>query len=189
MFNDKVHVEAERINPIPDHTFVSEQSVVTWEFAARGNKVPVTMKWYEGFGKPAVRPEWGIDELPVEGMIMIGDKKTLITGMRPNDARLLVPKDEWTEFMKNPPAKTIPRILEEKPVQEWVAAIKNDTLPGSNFNYSASLVEMAQVGILAQRFGGKIEYDAKNMKATGRPELDQYIKEPARKGWSYGEKL
>jgi hypothetical protein len=91
--------------------------------------------------------------------------------------------------MKNPPAKTIPRILEEKPVQEWVAAIKNDTLPGSNFNYSASLVEMAQVGILAQRFGGKIEYDAKNMKAIGRPELDPYIKEPARKGWSYGEKL
>jgi predicted dehydrogenase len=183
------HVEAEQINPIPDHTFVSEQSVVTWEFAARGNKVPVTMKWYEGMGKPDVRPEWGIDELPNEGMIMIGDKKTLITGMRPNDARLLVPKDEWTEFMKNPPAKTIPRILEEKPVQEWVAAIKNDTLPGSNFNYSASLVEMAQVGILAQRFGGKIEYDAKNMKAIGRPELDPYIKEPARKGWSYGEKL
>ena len=122
-------------------------------------------------------------------MIMIGDKKTLITGMRPNDARLLVPQEEWTEFLKNPPAKTIPRILEEKPVQEWITAIKNHTLPGSNFNYSASLVEMAQVGILAQRFGGKIEYDAKNMKAIGRPELDEYIKEPARKGWSYGEKL
>jgi len=113
----------------------------------------------------------------------------LITGMRPNDARLLVPKEEWTEFLKNPPAKTIPRILEEKPVQEWIDAIKNHKLPGSNFDYAASLVEMSQVGILAQRFGGKIEYDAKNMKATGRPELDQYIKEPARKGWSYGEKL
>lgn len=181
--------EAERINPIPDHSFVSEQSLVTWQFAARGNKAPVTMKWYEGFGKPAIRPEWGIDKLPKEGMVMIGDKKTLITGMRPNDARLLVPQDEWTEFLKNPPAKTIPRVEEEKPVQEWIAAIKNHTLPGSNFDYSASLTEMAQVGILAQRFGGRIEYDAKNMKAIGRPELDEYIKEPAREGWSYGEKL
>jgi hypothetical protein len=27
------------------------------------------------------------------------------------------------------------------------------------------------------------------MKAVGRPELDEFIKEPARKGWSYGEKL
>ena len=182
-------VEAELVNPVPDHTFVSEQSVVTWQFAARGNKAPVTMKWYEGFGKPEVRPEWGIDQLPNEGMIMIGDKKTLITGMRPNNARLLVPKEEWTEFLKNPPAKTIPRILQEKPVQEWIAAIKTHTLPGSNFNYSASLTEMLQVGILAQRFGGKIEYDAKNMKATGRPELDVFIKEPVRKGWSYGENL
>jgi hypothetical protein len=182
-------VEAELVNPVPDHTFVSEQSVVTWQFAARGNKAPVTMKWYEGFGKPEVRPEWGIDQLPNEGMIMIGDKKTLITGMRPNNARLLVPKEEWSEFLKNPPAKTIPRILQEKPVQEWIAAIKTHTLPGSNFNYSASLTEMLQVGILAQRFGGKIEYDAKNMKATGRPELDVFIKEPVRKGWSYGENL
>jgi hypothetical protein len=122
-------------------------------------------------------------------MIMIGDKKTLITGGRPNDARLLVSKEEWTEFMKNPPAKTIPRILEEKPVQEWIAAIKNETLPGSNFDYSASLTEMIQVGILAQRFGGTISYDAKNMKATGRPELDEHIKEPAREGWSYGGNL
>jgi len=113
----------------------------------------------------------------------------LITGMRPNDARLLVPKEEWEEFMKNPPAKTIPRILEEKPVQEWIAAIKSHTLPGSNFDYAASLVEMSQVGILAQRFGGEINYDAKKMKAVGRPELDIYIKEPARKGWSYGENL
>ncbi|OFX30596.1 MAG: hypothetical protein A2W90_11230 [Bacteroidetes bacterium GWF2_42_66] len=176
-------------NPVPDHSFVAEESVVTWQFAARGNKVPVTMKWYEGIEKPAVRPGWGIDELPGSGMIMIGDKKTLITGGRPNNPKLLVPDEEWNEFQKNPPAQTIPRVEEEKPVQEWVAAIKNDTLPGSNFDYAASLMEMAQIGVLAQRFGGTINYDAKNMKAVGRPELDNYIKEPVRDGWEYGEGL
>ncbi len=182
-------VKATIPNPVPDHSFVADESLVTWQFGARGKKAPVTMKWYEGMEKPAIRREWGIEQLPGNGMIMIGDKKTLITGGRPNDARLLVPKEEWTEFLKNPPAKTIPRVLEEKPVQEWIAAIKNHTLPGSNFDYSASLTEMIQVGILAQRFGGTINYDAKNMKATGRPELDAYIKEPVRKGWSYGENL
>ncbi len=70
-------------NPVPDHSFVAEESVVTWKFPARGDKAPVTMKWYEGMGKPEARPEWGIDELPGSGMIMIGDKKTLITGVRP----------------------------------------------------------------------------------------------------------
>lgn len=182
-------VDAIITDPVPDHSFVAEESLVTWQFAARGSKAPVTMKWYEGFEKPAVRPEWGVDELPGSGMIMIGDKKTLITGGRPNDARLLVPEEEMNEFLKNPPAQTIPRVEEEKPVQEWLEAIRNETLPGSNFDYSASLMEMAQVGVLAQRFGGRLDYDAENMKVTNRPELDHYIKEPVREGWLYGENL
>ena len=45
------------------------------------------------------------------------------------------------------------------------------------------------MGVLAQRFGGKIEYDAKNMKATGRPELDAHIKEPVREGWNFGKNI
>ena len=81
------------------------------------------------------------------------------------------------------------QIGEELPVQEWIAAIKNHTLPGSNFDYAASLTEMIQVGILAQRFGGIINYDSINMKATGRPELDAHINEPARAGWDYGRNL
>jgi len=182
-------VDAVITDPVPDHSFVATESVVTWQFGARGNKAPVTMKWVEGFEKPAIRPEWGVAELPDGGMIMIGDKKTLITGGRPNDARLLVPEEEMKEFLKNAPAQTIPRIGEEQPVEEWIDAIKNNTLPGSNFDYSASLVEMAQVGVLAQRFGGTINYDAENMKAVGRPELDAYIREPMRKGWVYGENL
>lgn len=182
-------VEAMIPNPVPDHSFVAEESVVTWHFPARGNKAPVTMKWYEGIAKPEVRPEWGIDELPGSGMLMIGDKKTLLTGARPNDPRLLVPEEEQKAFLKNAPAQTIPRVGEEQPVQEWVAAIKNGTLPGSNFDYAASLTEMAQVGVLAQRFGGRLDYNADNMKVTNRPELDAYIKEPVREGWSYGENL
>jgi hypothetical protein len=45
------------------------------------------------------------------------------------------------------------------------------------------------LGVLAARFGGRIEWDSKNMKATNRPELEEYIKEPVRKGWEYGENL
>ena len=123
------------------------------------------------------------------GMIMIGEKKTLITGGRPNDPKLIVSDEEWKEFLKNAPEKTIKRIGEEKPVQEWLDAIKNNTLPGSNFDYAASLTEMALIGVMAQRFASRLEYDAKNMKVTNRPDLDAYIKEPVRKGWSYGEDL
>ena len=48
---------------------------------------------------------------------------------------------------------------------------------------------MALVGVLAQRFATKIEYNTKKMMITNRPELNAFIKEPTRKGWSYGENL
>jgi predicted dehydrogenase len=182
-------VEASVPNPRTKHGFIADQSVTHYQFGARGNKPPVTLKWYEGGEKPAIRPEWGIKEFDRSGMIMIGDKKTLLTGGRPNDPKLLVSDEEWEAFQKNPPEKTIPRVHEEGPVQEWVDAIKDNSLPGSHFGYAAELTEMALVGVLAQRFAAKIEYDAKNMKITNRPDIDAYIKEPAREGWSYGENL
>lgn len=176
-------------NPIPDHSFIADQSVVKYEFVARGDKSPVTLTWHEGGLEPEIRPEWGIDKLPGTGMVMIGEKKTLITGGRPNDARLLVSEEEMKEFLAHAPAQKYPRVGEEKPQQEWIDAIKNHTLPGSNFDYATELTEMILVGTLAQRFATKIEYDAANMKITNKPELNAYIKEPVRDGWAYGDNL
>jgi len=51
------------------------------------------------------------------------------------------------------------------------------------------LTEIDLLGVLAQRFGGRIEWDAANMKVTNRPELNAYIREPVRKGWEYGDDL
>ena len=176
-------------NPRADHSFIPDQSVVNYRFAARGNKVPVTMSWYEGGLKPEIKPEWGIEKLPNTGMLMVGNKMSLLTGGRPNQPRLVISDEKWKSFLENPPAKTIPRVGEEKPQQEWIDAIKNDTLPESNFDYAAELSEMILVGVLAQRFATKIEYDAQNMKITNHPELNTYLKEPVRKGWSFGENL
>jgi hypothetical protein len=58
--------------------------------------------------------------------------------------------------------------------------------PGSNFNVSANLTEIILLGVLAQRFDTRIEWDAKAGKITNHPELDAFVKEPAREGWSMG---
>ena len=181
--------ETEFKTPVPDTGFVSDKAIIRWDFPSRGNKVPVTMRWYEGGLKPDNRPEWNLEKLPGSGMIMVGDKHCLMTGGRPNNPKILVPEKDWADFQKSLPAQTIPRTFEENPQREWVDAIKNNKMPGSNFNYSAGLVEMALIGVLAQRFDTRIEYDAANMKVKNHPELDAYIKEPARKGWEYGENL
>ncbi|MFK7981218.1 MAG: hypothetical protein AB8G86_14630 [Saprospiraceae bacterium] len=113
-----------------------------------------------------------------------------MTGGRPNKPQLLVSPEEWIAFQKTMPNQTIPRVGEEDPQGEWMNAIKGDgPMPGSTFDYGAALTEMALVGVLAQRFSTRIEYDAKNMTITNHPELQHYIKEPARQGWGYGAEL
>ncbi len=174
--------------PTPEG-FVPDQSILNFEFAARGSKPPVTIKWYEGGLKPENRPEWGLPELPGSGMIMVGDKVSLMTGGRPNDAKLMLPEEELKHFTENMPAETIPRV-EGGPRAEWMAAIKGTgPMPGSNFEYSTRLTEMSLIGVMAQRFNTRIEYDAEIMKVTNHPEFDIYIKEPVRSGWEYGENL
>jgi predicted dehydrogenase len=169
--------------------FVSDQSVLKFEFAARGKKPAVTLTWMDGGQKPENRPEWGLKEMPGRGMIMVGDKMSLLTGGRPANPKLLIPDADWDHFTKNLPKETIPRV-EGGPVVEWIRAIKGTgPLPGGNFEYSAPLSELNAVGILAQRLNTRIDYDAVNMKVINHPEFDQYIKEPVREGWSYGEGL
>jgi len=168
--------------------FAPDASTVRFEFPARGAKPPVLLRWHEGLPKPELREAWGLEKIGDSGMIMTGDKGSLMTGERPDSPRLL-PNEAWLEFRRNPPAKTIPRIKGGH-YREWTDAIRGDgPLPGSNFDYGADLTEVALLGVLAQRFGGRIEYDAAAMKITNRPELNEHLRISARDGWRYGESL
>jgi hypothetical protein len=55
--------------------------------------------------------------------------------------------------------------------------------------HAVKLTEIILLGVLAQRFHTRIEWDAKEGRVTNHPELNQFVKEPARDGWHYGEDL
>jgi predicted dehydrogenase len=168
--------------------FAPTACAVRFEFPARGDKPPVTLRWHEGQPKPEIHKAWGIETIGESGMIMTGDKGCLMTDERPESPRL-IPDERWREFRKSVPPKTIPRIKGGH-YREWTDAIRGDgPLPGSNFGYAAELTEMVLPGVLAVRFGGRIDYDAARMKITNRPELNAYLRIPAREGWKFGESL
>ncbi len=184
-------IEVQRKEP-PGPGFISMGSIVTYRFPARGERPPVTLKWFEaGFDVPKPRRWEAGRALPKEGgMYMEGSKETLFhKGMRPNDPQL-TPMARFDEMEST--LDRIPRLpsLGNGPIEEWFAAIKGDIpAPGSPFEYAAPLTEMVLLGALAQRTGHTIEWDAERMKVKGHPELDTLIKEPALEGWRYGERL
>lgn len=178
--------------PPPGDGFVSMNSVVTYQFPARGTKPPVTMTWYErGYDVPKPR-RWEPDKpLPAEGgMYMEGTKETLFhAGMRPESpmltpaARFMERKDDLRRIPRRPP-------VGDGPIEEWLRAIKGDgPAPGSSFDYAAPLTEVVLLGVIAKRTGRTIEWDAEAMKVKGQPDLDALVREPAREGWQYGENL
>ncbi len=187
---EKVEVECQR-PPCPGYIPMSG-TVVTYHFPARGTKPPVVLKWYERGTKVPLPKRWENGKQLHEegGMYMEGTKETLYHGeMRPTSPQI-TPNARFMEL--KPTLARIPRLpsLGKGPIDEWYRAIKgNGPLPGSNFEYSVPLTEMVLLGALAMRTGQTIEWDVENMKVKGHPEFDELIKEPAREGWRYGEKL
>jgi predicted dehydrogenase len=160
-----------------------------YEFERPG-KDNLKVFWYEGGHLPKLPKtlkESSKDPKDLaQGCLLLGDKNSIFSpGMRPTSPRLV---ENWLELRKQLPPKTLPRAV-GNPVKELFAAIKGD-IPkcGSNFDYSVPLTEMVLLGTIANRSGKKVEYLPKSMTFKDRS-LNEYIKEPVRKGWEYGEGL
>ncbi len=192
-------IEAVKIDQ-PSEGYFADGSIIKWEFPARGNKVPCTLSWHDGKNQPEVPSDYTLsakDEKSGKkatkdfGSFWEGDKDSYFLDNRSSNPRLCN-REKMIEMKKSNafPAEKYPRVAKGGPLLELVRAVSGEgPAPGSSFDYSARLTEVGCLGMLAQRFGGRIEWDSKNMKITNRPELNAFIKEPVRKGWEYGDDL
>jgi predicted dehydrogenase len=156
-------------------------SIVTWHFAARGARGPVTLTWYDG-GKQPPRPA-GLEaerSLGDNGIYFVGDRGVMLCGGWSGTPRL-VPESAMQAFSL--PAKSIPRSPGHRLewVQACIAGKPRDAQAG--FWYSAPFTESLLVGVLPIRLGKRIEWDAASMQATNAPEAEPLICKPYRAGF------
>lgn len=188
---DPVVIEAEEVDG-GNEWMTADGNRVRFDFPQRGNKKPCSFYWYNGDPKfrPKLPESWTMSQkLPGAGTLYVGEKSTGYTDNRSNNPRL-VNLEEMRAFNKaGLPAEKYPRV-QGGPVKEWVRAVTGQgPMPGANFDYAAPMTEVMLLGTIAVRHGGKIVWDPQQMKITNRPELNQYVKEPVRKGWEYGDDL
>ena len=107
----------------------------------------------------------------------MGDKGMLLADY---GRRVLLPKDKFTDFKA--PKPWITKSLGHH--QEWIHGAKTGAPTLCNFEYSGSLIEHNLLGSVAYRVGKKLQWDARNLKATNAPEADKYIRREYRKGWT-----
>ncbi|MEY3898640.1 MAG: hypothetical protein RLZZ214_4162, partial [Verrucomicrobiota bacterium] len=178
----KVDVElAHELNPYYD-TFDAK---VIFHFAARGQRPPVKLFWYQGSDKPPQIA--GISEktkLDRRGMLMVGDKNTLYAPGLFADSPRLLDDARWTELRAKPIEKTIPRVKGSH-YQEWIDGIRAKTRCSSNFDYGGGLSELAVLGALAMRSGKSFEWDSAKLDITSHPELNPLLRHLPREGWDF----
>ncbi len=168
-------------------------SRLKYHFPAKGRRGPVTLYWFDGpqdWTKVGRIDKFGAEHAAHLGRAcwIVGTKGMLGCGTHAGEPTIL-PDELRSQWKAAPPAQSIPRVS-GGPFREWLRAIKGDgPEPGSNFSYSGRLTEIILLGVLAQRFNTRIEWDAKNARITNHPELNVFVKEPVRKGWECGEGL
>lgn len=150
--------------------------IAYYHFAATDKRPAVKVTWYDGGLKPE-RPA-GLpakERLPGRGVLLVGEKGSLLCGGAGGKPRLLGAADA------TPPKPTLARSKGHH--RDWLDACKGGPAAGSNFEYGSRLTEIVLLGVLSLRTGQRIDWDAANLKAQGAPGADAIIKENYRAGW------
>ncbi|MBY0587318.1 Gfo/Idh/MocA family oxidoreductase [bacterium] len=159
---------------------------IKFEFPELDGRAALQVYWYDGGRLPSSEVMMGA-KTDNSGCIVIGEKGALYS---PNDYGAiyqLLPRDNFKDFKK-------PEWTFRKPpsgnndlgqMKELAEAITGGGEATANFpDYAGPLTETILLGNLAIWSGKKIEWDAKNMKATNAPELELLVKHEYREGWS-----
>jgi len=157
------------------------QSVVTYEFPARGDMPAVKLTWYDGGRKPP-RPaelEAGKDMGDGNGGILfVGDNGKILCDFQGSNSRII--PDSKMQAYKQPP-QTLPRSIGHD--KEWFRACKGGQPGGANFEVSGLITEALLLGNVALRFKESIKWDSDSLKVTNIPEANKFIRRDYRQGW------
>jgi predicted dehydrogenase len=165
--------------------------LVHWEFPARGDRVPVTIHWYDAHLRPQ-RPaellpgELMSDRGDGEGMLLVGDKGKILCSFEGQHARL-IPTSRMKTF--TPPPDNLPK--SPGAYREWLDAIRGGPKPRANYEFEQNVVEALLLGCIAVRAGTKLEWDSVNKRITalaeGKPAdleaANAQLNPPARDPW------
>ena len=160
-----------------------QASTIRFDFAARGDMPPVEVFWYDGVDNvPPLPKELGPGAIPTEknGKFIYGRTLTFRGGTHGDTLRIL--PDSRMEEM----AASLPKIAGRSSdhFTNFVRACQGIEESRSPFTVSGPLTQVFLLGVIAQRLGGRLEFDAATRAFVGNPAATQLLAGPApRPGW------
>ena len=168
---------AVRINN--DYSFPSA-CTIRFRFAAKGNRPPIDIFWYDGSMKPATPEELADEELTPEGMMFVGDKGKIVGGFHGEEPKILGQNKKDAAAQS---ARDWNRGRGEA-LKLWVEACKGGKATFGDFLLAGPISDAFTLGAVSLRLGGKkLRFDSASAKITNLPDSDKYLTREYRKGW------
>jgi hypothetical protein len=161
--------------------------VVRFKYPARGQRGPIDLIWYEGGMRPTTPEELDVDrkELPLEGMMFVGDKGKILSGFHVDSPRLIPDSRMRGVTAPPPPARQGTQSNNELSagLKQWMAACKGGAPSPGNFLNAGPITEAVNLYAVALRTRKRLLWDAANVTITNVPEANKYLVREYRKGW------
>ncbi|MHB0959794.1 MAG: Gfo/Idh/MocA family protein [Pirellulaceae bacterium] len=150
-------------------------SIVTFRFAAEGDRPELTIKWYDGGMMPPVPKQVENPNLFAnDGTLIVGDEGMLLGAKLLPEARAAA--------VGKPPQK-----LDRSPghYEEWIEACKGGKPAGSNFvDHAGPLAAVILMGNIAIRTEEKLYWDPEQLRFKNSDAANALLEPPYRAGWT-----
>ncbi|HKS35649.1 MAG TPA: Gfo/Idh/MocA family oxidoreductase [Verrucomicrobiae bacterium] len=160
---------------------------IRFKFAAKGDRPPLDLFWYDGSIKPPTPEELETGELQPEGMMFVGDIGKILAGFRGENPQI-IPEKKMREYRT---AKNLPEAAAQQSGQSqgrsdaaWVEAFKGGKPTYGDFLLAGPISDAFNLGAVSLRMGGRrLLFETANMRVTNLPEANKYLAREYRTGW------
>ena len=160
-----------------------QASTIRFDFAARGAMPPVEVFWYDGVDNvPPLPKELGPEAVLTEknGKFIFSRTLTFRGGAH-SDTLRIIPDSRMQEM-----AGSLPKISGKfsDHFTNFVRACQGSEESRSPFSVSGPLTQVFLLGVISQRLGGRLDFDAEKRVFVGNPVATRLLDGPApRSGW------
>ena len=178
--------------PEPQKASYASTARVRYEFAARSDRPPVTLWWYDG-GTPVPAEAAALvaqtkGRMPDNGCLFLGEKGALYTdGWGAEGIMKLNGEPKMRGVLNHEAARAVP-VTEPRPnglnhMNEWLEACKGGAPTYCPLDHGADVSEVLLPGLVSLRLGRPIEWDGSALQVKDAPEASRFIHAEYRTKW------
>jgi hypothetical protein len=145
----------------------------------------IILQWHDGGMKPQAPEGYEGDDLPIEGMMFVGDEGAIVSGFLREDPKIVGRRASLYPRSKPSPAGR--RSVEEATVpwlQTWIDGCRGKGKGPGSFEYAKEVNETFNLGSVSLMSNGKkLEYDPAGRTITNDAAANKLLTRNIRKGW------